>query len=82
VLWTQFPNLLSPEYTRAFLDGVDVANRSPGRVRFYTEAEVRHVIALAGLALDDLRLSSGARGDTEIYVVARKPPAGGHASGS
>ena len=82
VLLTQFPHFLSPEYTRAFLGSVDVAHRSPGRVRFYTEPEVRHVLQLAGFALDELRLSSGERGDTEIYVVARKPAPAGHASGS
>ncbi len=73
ILLTQFPNFLSPEYSQSFLTGVDVRGRSPGRARFYTEPEVRHLLSLAGFRLEDLRLSSGERGDTEIYVVARKP---------
>jgi hypothetical protein len=80
VLFTQFPNLLSPEYTRAFLASVDVRQRSPGRVRCYTESEVRHLVALAGFVLEDLRLTSGERGDTEIYLVGRKPRGDGRSS--
>ena len=80
VLFAQFPNFLSPEYTRAFLGSVDVPHRSPGRVRYYTEAEVRHAIGLAGFALEDVRISSGERGDTEIHVVARKPGGDGRSS--
>ena len=72
VLFLQFPNLLSPEYTRAFLEGVDVAARSPGRVRFYTEVEVRHLLAVLGFQVAELWLASGERGDTEIYAAARK----------
>ena len=74
ILLTQFPNYLSPEYTQSFLSTVDVTGRSPGRARFYTEAEVRHLFELAGLEVQELRFASGQRGDTEIYVVARKPP--------
>jgi len=73
VLLVQFPNFLSPEYTRAFLEGAAVSQRSPGRVRFYTEPEARHIVEIAGFTVEELRLSSGERGDTEIYVVARKP---------
>jgi SAM-dependent methyltransferase len=72
-LLVQFPNFLSPEYTRAFLEGAAAFPRSPGRVRFYTETEARHIVALAGFEVEQLRLSSGERGDTEIYVSARKP---------
>lgn len=72
VLFVQFPNLLSPEYTRAFLEGVEVRQRSPGRVRFYTEVEVRHLLAVLGFEVAELWLASGERGDTEIYVAARK----------
>jgi hypothetical protein len=42
-------------------------------VRFYTEAEARHIVEIAGFTVEELRLSSGERGDTEIYLVARKP---------
>lgn len=72
-LLVQFPNFLSPEYTRAFLEGAAAFPRSPGRVRFYTEAEARHIVEIAGFTVEELRLSSGERGDTEIYVVARRP---------
>jgi SAM-dependent methyltransferase len=72
VLFVQFPNFLSPEYTRAFLEGVEVRQRSPGRVRFYTEVEVRHILAMLGFQIAELWLASGERGDTEIYAAARK----------
>jgi SAM-dependent methyltransferase len=72
VLFLQFPNFLSPEYTRAFLAGADVAARSPGRVRFYTEVEVRHLLAVLGFQVAELWLASGERRDTEIYVAARR----------
>lgn len=72
VLLVQFPNFLSPEYTRAFLEGAAVAQRSPGRVRFYTEPEARHIVELSGFRVEELRLASGERGDTEIYVAGRK----------
>jgi SAM-dependent methyltransferase len=75
ILLTQFPNLLSPEYTESFLSSLDVRGRSPGRARFYTEPEVRHFLALAGFETRELRFASGSRGDTEIYVVAGKPAA-------
>lgn len=72
VLFVQFPNLLSPEYTRAFVEGVEVRQRSPGRVRFYTEVEVRHILAVLGFEVAELWLASGQRGDNEIYAAARK----------
>ncbi len=72
VLFLQFPNFLSPEYTRAFLEGVEVTDRSPGRVRLYTEVEVRHLLGMLGFEIAELWQSSGERGDTEIYVAARK----------
>jgi SAM-dependent methyltransferase len=75
ILLTQFPNLLSPEYTESFLSSLDVRGRSPGRARFYTEPEVRHFLALTGFETRELRFASGSRGDTEIYVVAGKPAA-------
>jgi SAM-dependent methyltransferase len=73
LLLTQFPNFLSPEYSQSFLSTVDVRGRSPGRARFYTEPEVRHFLALAGFEIRELRFASGARGDTEMYIVAAKP---------
>jgi SAM-dependent methyltransferase len=72
VLFAQFPNFLSPEYTRSFLEGAEVRQRSPGRVRFYTEVEVRHLLAIIGFEIAELWQASGERGDTEIYVAARK----------
>ncbi len=72
VLFVQFPNLLSPEYTRAFTEGAEVRHRSPGRVRFYTEVEVRHLLGVLGFQVAELWQASGERGDTEIYAAARK----------
>jgi SAM-dependent methyltransferase len=72
VLFVQFPNFLSPEYTRSFLEGVEVKGRSPGRVRFYTEVEVRHILGVLGFEVAELWQASGERGDTEIYAAARK----------
>jgi SAM-dependent methyltransferase len=72
---TQFPNLLSSAYSRAFLDGVAVADRSPVRVRASTESEVRHTLGLAGFEIADLWYGGRGEGDDEIYVAARKPPA-------
>ena len=71
-LFVQFPNFLSPEYTRAFLESADVTDRSPGRVRYYTEVEVRHTLSVIGFEIAELWITSGERGDTEIYVAARK----------
>jgi SAM-dependent methyltransferase len=75
VFLTQFPNLLSSTYSRAFLDGVAVADRSPGRVRASTEPEVRHTLGLAGFEITDLWYGGHGERDDEIYVAARKLPA-------
>ena len=73
VLFLQFPNFLSPEYTPRLPAKASTSRaRSPGRVRFYTETEVRHLLALLGFEVAELWLASGERGDTEIYVAARK----------
>lgn len=74
-LVTQFPNFLSPAYTRAFVEGSGVAERSPGRVRASTEAEVRHTLALAGFEIAELWLGGHGDRTAEIYVVCRKPRA-------
>jgi ubiquinone/menaquinone biosynthesis C-methylase UbiE len=71
-LLAQFPNYLSPEYTRAFLAGADAPLRSPGRVRVYTEAEVRHTLETAGFEISDLWLSGLDGRPDEIYVAAVK----------
>lgn len=70
----QFPNHLSPEYTRAFFAGLDLPSRSPGRVRTYTEPEVRHTLETLGFAIEELRYGGDHGQSAEIYVVARKPP--------
>jgi SAM-dependent methyltransferase len=72
-LSVQFPNLLSPEYTAAFVEGARLDSRSPGRVRAYTEPEVRHFLETAGFRVASLALSAGSRGDAEIYATARTP---------
>lgn len=73
VFLTQFPDLLSPAYSRAFLEGVAVTDRSPGRVRASTEPEVRHTLGLAGFEIVDLWHGGHHESDAEIYVAARKP---------
>jgi SAM-dependent methyltransferase len=73
VFLTQFPNLLSTAYSRAFLDGAAVTDRSPGRVRASTEPEVRHTLGLAGFEIADLWYGGHDETDCEIYVAARKP---------
>jgi SAM-dependent methyltransferase len=69
----QFPNHLSPEYTTAFFEGLDLASRSPGRVRTYTEPEVRHTLATLGFTVEELRYGGDHGTSAEIYVAARKP---------
>ncbi|HEX4441054.1 MAG TPA: methyltransferase domain-containing protein [Thermoanaerobaculia bacterium] len=70
-LVTQFPNLLSAAYTRAFVDQAEVSPRSPGRVRIYTEPEVRHLLGM--LHFEVVELWYGGHGEpAEIYVAARK----------
>jgi ubiquinone/menaquinone biosynthesis C-methylase UbiE len=71
-LLTQFPNLLSPEYTRAFLANADAWPRSPGRVRAYTEAEVRQVLATAGFEVTELWYGGHNDQPVEIYVAATR----------
>jgi SAM-dependent methyltransferase len=71
-LLTQFPNYLSPEYTRAFVAGADSPLRSPGRVRAYTEAEVRHTLATAGFDITELWLGGRQGRPDEFYVAAVK----------
>ncbi len=72
-LLTQFPNYLSPEYTRAFVEGADAPVRSPGRVRAYTEPEVRQTLATAGFEVTELWYGGHDGRPDEIYVAARKP---------
>jgi SAM-dependent methyltransferase len=70
-LLTQFPNLLSASYTRAFVEQAESSPRSPGRVRTYTEPEVRHILEMAGYEVFELWY--GGHGEpAEIYVAARK----------
>jgi ubiquinone/menaquinone biosynthesis C-methylase UbiE len=71
VLVTQFPNYLSPEYDRILLVESEVPDRSPGRVRPYTEAEVRRTLAVLGFEIVELYLEGGRENVAEIYVVAK-----------
>jgi ubiquinone/menaquinone biosynthesis C-methylase UbiE len=50
-----FPNLLSDEYLRAFLNYVETgeANSNPARARFYTPEEVDRLASAAGFAIVD-----------------------------
>jgi len=73
VLATQFPNYLSPEYERVLLVESQIAERSPGRVRPYTEEEVRRTLAVLGFDVLELSLEWGREGNAEIYVAARTP---------
>jgi len=75
VFLTQFPNLLASAYSRAFVEGAAVVDRSPGRVRASTEPEVRHTLGLAGFEIADLWYGGQGETDNEIYVAARKPRA-------
>ena len=69
-LSVQFPNLLSPEYGEAFTAGARFWPRSAGRVRPYTEAEVRHLLDSAGFLVTHLSIAAGREGNAEIYVQA------------
>ncbi len=72
-LLTQFPHLLSPEYTRAFLESAEAFPRSLGRVRAYTEPEVRHILATAGFEVTELWYGGHhAERPAEIYVAATR----------
>jgi SAM-dependent methyltransferase len=73
VFVTQFPNYLSPEYEKILLLESGVADRSPGRVRPYTEAEVRRTLAVLGFAVVELSIEGGREGTAEIYVTAKTP---------
>jgi hypothetical protein len=73
VFVTQFPNYLSPEYARVLLVESENAERSPGRVRPYTEAEVRQTLGVLGFEIVDLHLEFGSEGNAEIYVAAQTP---------
>ncbi|MEX0880190.1 MAG: methyltransferase domain-containing protein [Thermoanaerobaculia bacterium] len=73
-LVTQFPNFLFPAYTRAFLEGAEASPRSPGRVRAYTEPEVRHLLATAGFAIANLWFGGHQNQPAEIYVAAKTSP--------
>ncbi len=72
-LFAQFPNLRSPEYAQAFRDALRKRPRSPGRVRPYTEEELRHWMEMLGFEIVSLTFEAGTRGDAEIYLTARKP---------
>jgi SAM-dependent methyltransferase len=72
-LLTQFPNYLSPEYTRAFVESADAPARSPGRVRAYTEAEVRHTLETVGFQISQMWFGGHNGRPDEIYVAAVKP---------
>lgn len=72
-LFVQFPNLPSPEYSQSFRDLLPHRPRSPGRLRPYTEEEVRCWMGMLGFQIDALSVEAGTRGDAEIYVTARKP---------
>jgi cyclopropane fatty-acyl-phospholipid synthase-like methyltransferase len=72
-LFVQFPNLLSPEYTQSFRDVLRNRPRSPGRVRPYTEGELRYWMEMLELDVVSLSIEAGARGNAEIYLTARKP---------
>lgn len=72
-LFVQFPNLRSPEYTESFLAVLRARPRSPGRVRPYTEEELRHWMELLGFEIVGLSVEAGERADAEIYITARKP---------
>jgi SAM-dependent methyltransferase len=71
VFVTQFPNYLSPEYERVLLLESAIADRSPGRVRPYTEAEVRRTLAVLDFEIVELSIEGGREGTAEIYVVAK-----------
>ncbi len=71
-LSVQFPNLLSPEYSAAFREGALLSLRSPGRVRAYTEPEVRHLLEILRFEVESIAVSAGREGNAEIYAVAKK----------
>ena len=74
-LFVQFPNLLSSEYTEAFLDPIRRGDRSASRVRPYTVDEVRHLMSILQFEIQDLSVEAGRDGNAEIYITAGKAPA-------
>jgi SAM-dependent methyltransferase len=70
VLVAQFPNYLAPEYSKVLLDDIGPGQRSPARVRAYTENEVRHTLRLLNFEICDLSLEWGKEGNAEIYAAA------------
>lgn len=72
LLFVQFPNFLSPEYTEAFLEPVENRELSASRVRCYTADEVMHLFEMLSFEVEELTTEAGRRGDAEFYVRARK----------
>jgi SAM-dependent methyltransferase len=68
---TQFPNYLSPEYEHTLELESEILERSPGRVRPYTEEEVRRTLGVLGFEIVELYVEGGREDSAEIYVVAR-----------
>jgi SAM-dependent methyltransferase len=69
-LSVQFPNLLSPEYSVPFTEDARLWPRNTGRVRPYTESEVRHLLSSAGFVIANLSVEAGREGNAEIYAQA------------
>jgi hypothetical protein len=60
-------------YTGSFLENAEQNPRSPGRVRAYTEPDVRHLLATAGFEITELWFSGHLEPPAEIYVAAVRP---------
>ena len=71
-LSVQFPNLLSPEYSVTFTEDARLWPRNSGRVRPYTEPEVRHLLESAGFAVTHLSVEAGRESNAEIYAQASR----------
>jgi len=72
LLFVQFPNFLSPEYSEAFLEPVRQRHLSASRVRTYTVEEARHLMAMLGFEVRGLALEAGGEGNAEIYVTGMR----------
>ena len=72
-LFVQFPNLLSPEYTAAFLEPMASGELSSGRVRCYTLDEVRHWMKMLGFEVRDQSIEAGEENNAEIYLTGIRP---------
>jgi SAM-dependent methyltransferase len=72
-LFVQFPNLLSLEYTRAFLEPIEQKHLNASRVRTYTVEEVRHLMKMLDFEVVELKTEAGREGNAEIYIYATKP---------